>query len=68
MDQGIRFNIVLPLPRSLTYIDGVSFVVYDFHFTRFGVRFPFSPFEFGVLNVLNVCPAQLHQLAVHSYL
>lgn len=33
MDQGITVSLVLPLVRSVTYTDGVSFVVYDFLFT-----------------------------------
>lgn len=60
LDLGISFKLVRPLPRSVTYTDGVSFVVYEFLFIRLGVRFPLSPFGFGVLDVLNVCPAQLH--------
>lgn len=63
-DHGFSFNVVLPLAHSVTYTNGVGFSIYEFLFTMLLVGFPFSDFEIGILNSLNVCAAQLHYNAL----
>lgn len=60
IEQGISFNLVISRTRSATYTVEVGFVIYEYILTRLGISFLFFSFEIGILNCLNVCPAQLH--------